>query len=107
MHRLVGADTLVVQWWTSMPASLCFGPAVPLLRALADCAERLYRFWWRIVKRKRDSTRDVLDPRMVRINFTPLMLDTNSKATIEILRGRRSFASLVCGNLTTSDSFAA
>lgn len=38
------APTLVVQWWTSMPTTLCFGPAAPFLRVLADCAERLYRF---------------------------------------------------------------
>src|SRR5450755_3347520 len=39
------APTFVVQWWTSMPTTLCFGPAAPFLRVLADCAERLYRFW--------------------------------------------------------------
>jgi hypothetical protein len=101
------APTLVVQWWTSMPTSLWFGPAGTLLRVFADCAERLYRFWRRTVKRKRDSTGDVLDPRMVRINFTPLMLETNPTATIENLSGKTSFAGLVCGNLTTSDNFAA
>lgn len=101
------APTLVVQWWTSMPTSLCFGPSTALLRVFADCAERLYRFWRRTVKRKRESTGDVLDPRMVRIKFTPLMPDTNSTGKIENLRGKGSFASLVCGNLSTSDSFAA
>ena len=69
-----------------MPESLCFGPAAPLLRALADCAERLYRFWWRTVKRKRDLTGTALDPRMVRINFTPMMPDTNSTVMTENLR---------------------
>jgi hypothetical protein len=99
--------TLVVQWWTSMPTSLCFGSAGTLLRVFADCAGRLYRFWRRTVKRERDSTGVVLDPRMVRIKFTPLISDTNSTGKIENLRGKGSFASLVCGNLTTSDSFAA
>ncbi len=100
------APTLVVQWWTSMPTSLCFGPGAPLLRVFADCADRLYRFWRRTVKRKRASTRDALDPRMVRIKFTPLMATTNSTGKIENWRGKGSFASLVCANLTTSDSFA-
>jgi hypothetical protein len=101
------APTLVVQWWTSMPTSLCFGPAALLLRVFADCAERLYRFWWRTVTRKRDSTGAVLDPRIVRIKFTPMKPDTNSTVMTEDLRGKRSFASLVCANLPTSDSFAA
>jgi len=38
------APTLVIQWWASMPGSLCFGPAGQLLRVLGHCAERLYRF---------------------------------------------------------------
>jgi len=29
------APTLVVQWWTSMPTTLCFGSAAPLLRVFA------------------------------------------------------------------------
>ena len=95
------APTLVVQWWTSMPTSLCFGSAAPLLRVFADCAERLYRFWWRTVKGTRESEGDALDPRMIRIKFTPLMPDTNSTVMIEYLRGKESFASLVCANLPT------
>jgi hypothetical protein len=101
------APTLVVQWWTSMPTSLCFGPAAPLLRVFADCAERLYRFWWRTVTRRRDSTADALDPRMVRINFTPLMPNTNSREMTDNSAGKQSFASLVCANLPTSDTIAA
>jgi hypothetical protein len=38
------APTLVIQWWASMPGSLCFGPAGQLLWVLGHCAERLYRF---------------------------------------------------------------
>jgi hypothetical protein len=34
----IHAPTLVVQWWTHMPATLCFGPAAQLLRVFADCA---------------------------------------------------------------------
>jgi hypothetical protein len=98
------APTLVVQWWTSMPVTLCFGPAAPLLRVLADCAERLYRFWRRTVARRRDSGGDSLDPRMVRIKFTPLMPDANSMCVIDSSWGKPSFASLVCANLPTSDS---
>jgi hypothetical protein len=101
------APTLVVQWWTSMPTTLCFGPAAPLLRVFADCVERLYRFWWRTVTRKGGSTTDVLDPRMVRIKFTPVNLEMNSAGTTDNLRGKRSFASLVCPNLPRSDTIAA
>jgi hypothetical protein len=101
------APTLVVQWWTSMPATLCFGPAAPLLRVLADCAARLYRFWERMVKRTRASRGNSLHPRMVRIKFTPLTSDANSRCLIDISCGKLSFASLVCANLPTSDSFAA
>jgi len=98
------APTLIVQWWTSMPTTLCFGPAAPLLRVLADCAARLYRVWERLVKRMRASGGDSLDPRMVRIRFTPLMPDTNFGRVIDSSRREQSFASLVCDNLPTSDS---
>jgi hypothetical protein len=101
------APTLVVQWWTRMPTTLCFGPAAPLLRVFADCAERLYRFWRRTVTRGRDLDGNALDPRMVRIKFTPLMPDTNSAVMTENSRGKQSFASLVCANLPTSDTIAA
>ena len=98
------APTLVVQWWTSMPGTLCFGPAAPLLRVLADCAARLYRVWERVVKRMRASGGDSLDPRMVRIKFMPLMPDMNSTRLIDSSPRKQSFASLVCTNLPTSDS---
>jgi hypothetical protein len=101
------APTLVVQWWMSMPTSLSFGPAATLLRVFADCAERLYRFWWRTVTRKRGPTADALDPRIVRIKFTPVILEKNSAETIENLPGKRPFATLVCGNLPRSDTIAA
>jgi hypothetical protein len=90
------APTLVVQWWTSMPTSLSFGPAAPLLWVFVDCVERLYRFWWRTVTRKGRSAADVLDPRMVRFKFTPVMLKKNFAGTIQNRPGKRSFASLVC-----------
>jgi hypothetical protein len=98
------APTLVVQWWTSMPATLCFGPAAPLLRVFADCAARLYRFWERMVKRTCASGVDSLDPRMVRIKFMPLMPHANARCVIDSSWGRPSFASLVCANLPTSDT---
>ena len=82
------APTLVVQWWTSMPGTLCFGPAAQFLRVLADCAARLYRVWERLVKRMRASGGDSLDPRMIRIKFTPLMPDTNSTRVIENALGK-------------------
>lgn len=99
--------TLVMQWWTSMPTNLCFGPAAPLLRVFADCVEQLHRFWWRTVTRNRDSTADGLEPRMVRIKFTPVMLETNSAGKFENLSGKKSFARLVCPNLSASDTIAA
>jgi hypothetical protein len=71
------APTLVVQWWTIMPSTLCCGPAAQLLRVLADCAARLYRVWARVIKRMRAAGGDSLDPRMVRIKFRPLTSDTN------------------------------
>jgi hypothetical protein len=66
------APTLIVQWWASMPGSLCFGPAGHLLQVLGDCAARLYRFWRGVVERMRASGSYVLDPRLVRIKFTPV-----------------------------------
>jgi hypothetical protein len=54
-----------------------------------------------------ESTGDVLDPRMVRIKFTPLMPATNSTVKTENLPGKQSFAGLVCANLPTGDSCAA
>jgi hypothetical protein len=71
------APTLVIQWWASMPGSLCFGPAGNLLRVLGDCAERLYRFWGRVVQRMRASGWYLLNPRLVRIKFKPLPADSN------------------------------
>jgi hypothetical protein len=101
------APTLVMQWWTSMPTTLCFGPAAALLRVFADCAERLYRFWWRTITCRRDSVGDALDPRMVRIKFTPVILEKNSAETIGSFTGKTSFAGLVCPNLPASDTIAA
>jgi hypothetical protein len=100
-------STLVIQWWTSMPTALCFGPPAPLLRVFADCAERLYRFWERMVERIRASGMDSLDPRMVRIRFMPLTSGAKSMSAIDLSSAKPSFASLVCANLPTSDSFAA
>jgi hypothetical protein len=60
-----------------MPGSLCFGPAGNLLRVLGDCAERLYRFWGRVVQRMRASGRYLLNPRLVRIKFKPLLAESN------------------------------
>jgi hypothetical protein len=98
--------TLVVQWWTSMPTTLCFGPAAQLLRVLADCAERLYRYWRRTVTHRRTWGSHSLDPRMVRIKFTPRVMETNSTPDIDGSLRKQSFTALVCRNLPTSDSFA-
>jgi hypothetical protein len=99
------APTLVVQWWTSMPATLCFGPANALLRVFVDYAARLYRFWERMVKRTRAAGVHLLDSRTVRIKFTPLVPDTKSSCVIDISCRKPSFASFICANLPTSDSF--
>jgi hypothetical protein len=64
-------------------------------------------YFWRTVTRKRGSTADALDPRIVRIKFTPVILEKNSAETIENLSGKRPFATLVCGNLPRSDTIAA
>jgi hypothetical protein len=77
------APTLVIQWWASMPGSLCFGPAAQLLRVLGDCAERLYRFWGRVVERMRASGWYLLNPRLVRFKFKPLIRDLNPTAVVD------------------------
>lgn len=100
------APTLVVQWWTIMPSTLCCGPAAQLLRVLADCAARLYRVWARVIKRMRAAGGDSLDPRMVRIKFTPLTPDTHFTCGVDSSRAKPSFASVVSANLPTNDSIA-
>jgi DNA-binding transcriptional MerR regulator len=101
------APTLVVQWWTSMPTTLCLGPAPQLLRVLADCAARSYQVWQRVVKRMRAARGVSLDSRMVRIKFMPLTPNTNSMRGIDYAGAKTSFADLVCANLPTNDRFAA
>jgi hypothetical protein len=101
------APTLFVQWWTVMPLTLCGGPAAELLRVLAHCAARSYRIWERVVKTMRASGRDSLDPRIVRIKFTPLTSDTNSMRGIDRAGAKTSFVGWVCANLPTNDSIAA
>jgi hypothetical protein len=101
------APTLVIQWWASMPGSLCFGPAGDLLRVLADCAARLYRFWGRVVQRMRASGGYLLNPRLVRFKFTPLIPDLNPTAVIESLIANQTFASLLCQSLPTMDNIVA
>jgi hypothetical protein len=98
------APTLVIQWWASMPGSLCFGPAGDLLRVLADCAARLYRFWRRVVERMRASGVYVLNPRLVRIKFSPRILDSNTTAAMGSSIAHQTFASLVCQSLPTTDN---
>lgn len=67
--RSLHPPILLVKWWTSMPASLCFGPAGPLLRALCDCVERMYYFWRSVTARMRSYGTYLLDPRLVSIQF--------------------------------------
>jgi len=74
------APTLIIQWWSSMPESLCWGPAGTLLRVLCDCAARLYRFWGRLAQRMRASGLHSLNPRSVKIKFTPLLPRSNTAA---------------------------
>ena len=62
--------TLLIRWWSSMPASLRFGSPSKLMRALCDCAERSYRLWLSIMKRMRAFRAYFLDPRLVDICFT-------------------------------------
>jgi hypothetical protein len=76
------APTLLLKWWTSMPASLCFGPAGNLLCVLGNCVERLYRFWRCVVERMRSSGWYLLDPRLVSIKFKAIAVGE----TPEILR---------------------
>jgi len=98
------APTLVIQWWASMPGSLCFGPAGQLLRVLGDCAERLYRFWERVVQRMRASGGYLLTPRLVRFKFKPLIPDLDPIAVMDRSIAKRTFASLVCESLPTMDN---
>jgi non-ribosomal peptide synthetase component F len=76
------APTLLLKWWASMPASLCFGPAGNLLCVLGNCVERLYRFWRCVVERMRSSGWYLLDPRLVSIKFKAIAVGE----TPEILR---------------------
>ena len=62
--------TLLVQWWTSMPTTLRFGPAPELLRALRDCASETYVLWNRLAPRLRARRLCALDPKLVRIEFS-------------------------------------
>lgn len=48
-----------------------------LFRILGDCAARLYRFWGGVVERLRASEWYLLDPRLVRFKFRPLLADSN------------------------------
>lgn len=98
------APTLVMQWWASMPGSLCFGPAGQLLRVLGDCAGRLYRFWGRVVQRMRASGGYLLDPRLVRFKFKPLIPDLNPTAVMDSSIANQTFASLVWQSLPTTDN---
>ena len=98
------APTLIIQWWASMPGPLCFGPAGQLLRVLGDCAERLYRFWGRVVQRMRASGWYLLNPRLVRFKFKPLIINLNPIAVMDCSSANPTFASLVCQSLPTMDN---
>ena len=62
------------------------------------------RYWWRTVKRKRNSADARLDQRMVRIKFVPLVLESNSTALTRHPPREHSFVRLVCAHLPTSDN---
>jgi hypothetical protein len=62
-------QTLTVKWWTSMPATLRFGPAEYLLRALSEGAGNVDRFWQSVVGRMRRYGFYFVDPRLVSIEF--------------------------------------
>jgi hypothetical protein len=98
------APTLVIQWWASMPGSLCFGPAGQLLRVLGDCSERLYRFWGRVVECMRASGWYLLNPRLVRFKFKPLIPDLNPIVAMDRSIANQALASLVCQSLPTMDN---
>jgi hypothetical protein len=97
------APTLVIQWWSSMPGPLRFGPAGQLLRVLGDCAARTYRFWGQMVRRMRASGWYVLNPRIVRIRFRPQLLGSNSTTRKTEPIVYCAFACSVCRNLPTMD----
>ena len=61
--------TLLITWWSKMPALLRFGPPGPLLRALCVAAEKTYRFWLSVTSRMRAMRIYRLDPRLVTIRF--------------------------------------
>jgi hypothetical protein len=61
--------TLLVKWWISMPADWRFGPAGPLLRALASALHATYAFWQTLCGRMRARGAYFLDARLVAIEF--------------------------------------
>jgi hypothetical protein len=61
--------TLLLKWWISMPAALRFGPAGPLLRALASALRATYAFWQGLCQRMRAHGTYFLDARLVAIEF--------------------------------------
>jgi hypothetical protein len=61
--------TLLVKWWTSMPADWRFGPAGRLLRALASALRATYAFWQTLCGRMRTRGAYFLDARLVAIEF--------------------------------------
>ncbi len=63
------AQTLTMKWWTSAPATLRFGPAEYLLRALSEGAANLDQFWQSVVERMKRYGFYFVDPRLVSFEF--------------------------------------
>ena len=66
------APTLLIDWWSKMPAPLRFGPTRSLLRALCAVMEQTYRFWLKVASRMRALRTYRLDPRLVTICFATM-----------------------------------
>jgi hypothetical protein len=62
-------QTLTMKWWNSAPATLRFGPAEYLLRALSEGAANLDQFWRSVVERMKRYGFYFVDPRLVSIEF--------------------------------------
>jgi hypothetical protein len=62
-------QTLTMKWWISTPATLRFGPAEYLLRALSEGAANLDQFWQSVAERMKRYGFYFVDPRLVSIEF--------------------------------------
>ena len=65
----VHPPTLMLKWWTAMPAALRFGCTGTLQRLLWNNLEETHRIWRRVASRMRSRCAHRLDPNLVQVRF--------------------------------------